>query len=146
MPDERPDAADGLPIDAEAESSRVASATAARAAEPDGSAPDDGRDADGAEPVSALDSERLEVSTTGEDGAPDTDIDAIERLTDALGALDERLAESQRLLAHQTELADRLHAENQRLRAGELRAAQLPLVRDLMRMHDDIGRLVAAST
>lgn len=62
-------------------------------------------------------------------------------LLEALGRLDDRLAESQRLLDRQNGLIDRLHAENQGLRAGELRSAQLPLVRDLLRLHDDLGRM-----
>ena len=75
----------------------------------------------------------------------------LDALATALASLDDRLAElagvegrfaeSQRLLVRQSELADKLHAENQRLRAGELRGAMLPLVRDLLRLHDDIGRI-----
>jgi molecular chaperone GrpE len=64
-------------------------------------------------------------------------------LAGVLASIEERLGESQRLLARQSDLADKLHAENQRLRAGELRAATLPLVRDLLRLHDDIGKLTA---
>jgi molecular chaperone GrpE (heat shock protein) len=60
-----------------------------------------------------------------------------------LEGLDSRLAEAQRLLGRQTELTERLHAENQVLRAGELRNAQLPLVRDLMRLCDDLERMRA---
>lgn len=63
----------------------------------------------------------------------------------ALAGLDARLEESQRLLARKSDLVDRLHSENQDLRAGELRSAQLPLVRDLLRMHDDLGRMREAS-
>lgn len=59
----------------------------------------------------------------------------------AVASLDARLEESQRLLARQSDLVDRLHAENRELRAGELRNAQLPLVRDLVRLHDDVGRM-----
>lgn len=62
-------------------------------------------------------------------------------LLEALARIDRRLGESQRLLERQQGLADRLHAENQDLRAGELRSAQLPLVRDLLRLHDDAGRM-----
>lgn len=62
-------------------------------------------------------------------------------LAAALASLDGRVAESQRLLGRQSDLVDRLHAENQALRAGELRSAQTPLVRDLLRLHDDIGRM-----
>lgn len=67
---------------------------------------------------------------------------AWEDIATALGDLGARIEESQGLLARQVELADRLHAENQRLRSGELRAALSPLVRDLLRLHDDIGRLL----
>ncbi len=63
----------------------------------------------------------------------------------SLERLDSRLEESQRLLSRQSDLVDRLHAENLELRAGELRSAQLPLIRDLLRMHDDVGRMRAAA-
>jgi molecular chaperone GrpE (heat shock protein) len=62
-------------------------------------------------------------------------------LLEVLTSIDKRLGESLRLLEHQHALADRLHAENQTLRAGELRSAQLPLVRDLLRLYDDVGRM-----
>ncbi len=77
-----------------------------------------------------------EAEAPVEDDAPSLDV-----LATTLAGLGDRLAESQRLLVRQGELADKLHAENQRLRAGELRAAMLPLVRDLLRLHDDIGRI-----
>lgn len=70
-------------------------------------------------------------------------IPEIAHLSGVLTNIEERLGESQRLLARQSDLADKLHAENQRLRAGELRTATLPLVRDLLRLHDDIGKLAA---
>jgi molecular chaperone GrpE (heat shock protein) len=73
--------------------------------------------------------------------APAPENAALEGLATAVSSLDERLGEAQRLLTHQTELAAKLHADNQRLRTGELRAALLPLVRDLLRLHDDIGRI-----
>lgn len=75
--------------------------------------------------------------------------DGVARALDDLGAtltnLDTRLEEAQRLHARQSDLVDRLHGENQGLRAGELRTAQLPLVRDLFRLHDDLERLRAAN-
>jgi molecular chaperone GrpE (heat shock protein) len=61
-----------------------------------------------------------------------------------LDRLDSRLAEAQRLLARQAGLTERLHAENQVLRAGELRSAQAPLIRDLIRLSDDMERMRAA--
>ncbi len=78
-------------------------------------------------------------------GAPPEDVEGVAdsggEIAAALASLEERLAESQRLLDHRLGIVDRLHAENQELRAGELRNAQLPLVRDLLRLHDDVGRL-----
>jgi molecular chaperone GrpE len=62
-------------------------------------------------------------------------------LLEALSRIHKQLGESQRLLDRQQVLADRLHAENQTLRAGELRSAQLPLVRDVLRLYDDVGRM-----
>jgi molecular chaperone GrpE len=62
-----------------------------------------------------------------------------------LDRLDSRLAEAQRLLARQTDLTEKLHAENQELRAGELRNAQLPLVRGLIRLADDLERMRGAA-
>lgn len=73
--------------------------------------------------------------------------DGPEEETEAiLDRLDLRLAESQRLLARQTELTQKLHAENQSLRAGELRSAQMPLVRDLLRLSDDLERMLGVAT
>jgi len=89
----------------------------ARSAEPDGS------------PAAAVEADgELEPSS-----AEGTD--------SVLGRLDARLAEAQRLLSRQTELTERLHAENQSLRAGEVRSAQMPLVRDLIRLSDDLERM-----
>jgi molecular chaperone GrpE (heat shock protein) len=81
--------------------------------------------------------EELESQGDGESG--DAELPA------TLERLDSRLEESQRLLARQSDLVDRLHAENLELRAGELRSAQLPLVRDLLRLHDDVGRMREAA-
>lgn len=60
-----------------------------------------------------------------------------------LARFDLRLEEAQRLLGRQTDLVEKLHLENQGLREGEVRTAQLPLVRDLLRLHDDLARMRA---
>src|SRR5262245_6074874 len=52
----------------------------------------------------------------------------------ALRALTDKLAEHQRLIDRQAEVASNLHAENQRLRAGELRQAQTALVTSILRV------------
>lgn len=77
--------------------------------------------------------------------ASEADAPARDGLEDAVTGLNERLEESQRLLSRQSDLVDRLHAENRELRAGELRNAQLPLIRDLVRLHDDVGRMREAA-
>jgi molecular chaperone GrpE (heat shock protein) len=89
-----------------------------------------------------------EVEAHDDHGAPSElfEQSAWESVATSLANLVERLDESQRLLARQVDHVDHLHAENQRLRAGELRAAISPLVRDLLRLHDDVGRLAEAST
>ena len=69
-----------------------------------------------------------------------------EETESVLDRLDTRLEEAQRLLARQTDLTQKLHAENQGLRAGELRSAQMPLVRDLIRLSDDLERMRAVAT
>lgn len=69
------------------------------------------------------------------DGEPDRVVAVLERL-------DDRLEESQRLLARQADIATALHAENQRLKAGELLRAQLPLVRDVVKLHDLVGQML----
>jgi molecular chaperone GrpE (heat shock protein) len=84
--------------------------------------------------------EEAEELESREQGEP-----ADAELPAALERLDSRLEEAQRLLARQSDLVDRLHAENLELRAGELRSAQLPLVRDLLRLHDDLGRMREAA-
>lgn len=70
--------------------------------------------------------------------------DPADRTIAVLERLEDRLEESQRLLARQSEIASLLHAENQRLKAGELRRALLPLVRDILRVHDDLKQIVKA--
>jgi molecular chaperone GrpE (heat shock protein) len=59
-----------------------------------------------------------------------------------LARFEDRLAESQRLLGRQTEIAASLHEENQRLKVGELRRALAPLVRDVLRVQDDVTAML----
>ena len=84
-----------------------------------------------------------EVEAASEE-APVGEEDADGELRLALQRLDSRLEESHRLLGRQSDLVDKLHTENQNLRAGEIRSAQMPLVRDLLRLHDDVGRMRTA--
>lgn len=45
----------------------------------------------------------------------------------------------------QSEMADELHAENARLRQGEIREATAPIIRGLSRLSDDMARLRLAA-
>lgn len=88
----------------------------------------------------------LEAEPAAVESQPLADpIDPPDPVFAVLERLEDRLEESQRLLARQTEIAAALHAENQRLKAGELRRAQLPLVRDLIRVHDVLGQILDAA-
>lgn len=109
---------------------------------------------DGAKRASRAETDEAHVETdegaapavTDADGLDDAPASGDDAVAAAVAGLDARLEESQRLQSRQSDLIDRLHAENQQLKAGELRAAQLPLVRDLLRLHDDLARMrVAAS-
>ncbi|WP_235433280.1 nucleotide exchange factor GrpE [Protofrankia coriariae] len=60
-----------------------------------------------------------------------------------LDDLARRVEELARLRRHDADLVDRLHAENTRLRAGELTEAMSPLLRGLMRLHDQMTSLGA---
>lgn len=63
-------------------------------------------------------------------------------VADALLRIEAQLAENHRLLDRQTEIAGKLHAENQALRNGELRKAQQSLVISVLRVFDDVTGMV----
>src|SRR5947209_3702734 len=54
------------------------------------------------------------------------------------------LEESTRISTERERVIDRLYEENQRLRAGELQQAVMPILRDLMRLFDDLQKTAAA--
>jgi hypothetical protein len=66
---------------------------------------------------------------------------AAERQAAAITALGAQLAELLRLRARDVDLADRLYAENTRLRTGEFAAAVAPLLTGLLRLHDQMASL-----
>lgn len=70
---------------------------------------------------------------------------SVARLDARLETVETRVAELARLGGRDRDLVDRLHADNQTLRAGELDQAQAPLLRDLIRLHDDLERLGSAA-
>jgi molecular chaperone GrpE (heat shock protein) len=107
--------------------------------EPEPAAADAASDVDaGQSPAAEPQPEPEPEPATEVAGEPDPIVAAIEHL-------DDRLEESQRLLARQTEIATSLHAENQRLKAGELARAQLPLVRDVIRVQDLLMQMLDAT-
>lgn len=59
----------------------------------------------------------------------------------ALAASQRRADELATVARKQTEMADELHADNRRLRSGEISEAVAPLVRGLARLADDLSRM-----
>jgi molecular chaperone GrpE len=123
-----------------ADAERIASESTEQAGPP--------RDGSGESAVTTAERTVHEVDASDGHSAPPGFVEpsAWESMATSLADLAARLEESQRLLGRQVDHVDHLHAENQRLRAGELRTAISPLVRDLLRLHDDVGRLAEAST
>ncbi|OHV37525.1 MULTISPECIES: hypothetical protein [Pseudofrankia] len=76
-------------------------------------------------------------------GPPTPPGGAVGDLAGQLAALARRVDELARLRRHDVELVDRLHEENTRLRQGELTEAMAPLLRGLIRLHDQMSSLGA---
>lgn len=62
------------------------------------------------------------------------------QLADVLQGLTRELALANTLSRERERLIDRLHEENQTLRAGEFQQRLQPVWRDLIRLHDDLSR------
>lgn len=67
-----------------------------------------------------------------------------ERLATCVRELTEQVEEANRLGQDRERVVDRLHQENQQLRVGELQQALTPVLRDLIRLFDDLQRTAAA--
>jgi molecular chaperone GrpE len=79
----------------------------------------------------------------GSSESDDTDeTSVLAELVGRLGKLEEQLAEFHRRSAHRESVIDRLHEENQRLRSGMERIILEPVITDLIRLHDQLGREV----
>lgn len=65
-----------------------------------------------------------------------------ETLAQQLSVLTEHLVETNSISQQREQVLDRLHQENQKLRTGELQQAMSPLIRDLIRLYDDLGLTV----
>jgi molecular chaperone GrpE (heat shock protein) len=104
--------------------------------------------ADQVEPAETVEgTDQVEPAETVEGTAQVGTVDAIElkEILAAVERLDARLAERDRLAARDRDHIDQLHAENQRLRAGEIFQAIAPVARDLVRLRDQALQLDAAS-
>ena len=62
----------------------------------------------------------------------------LNELNERMNTLTERLEEANRLSMDRERIIDSLHQENQALRQGELQQALLPLLRDSIRLFDDL--------
>lgn len=62
----------------------------------------------------------------------------LNELNEKIGILTERLEEGNRLSMDRERIIDNLHQENQSLRQGELQQALLPVLRDSIRLFDDL--------
>jgi len=85
--------------------------------------------------------EQLHVEPEAESGLPVSTLDGA-GLTGSLDEIAGQLAEFHRRSAHRELVIDRLHEENARLLGGLSKAILEPVVADLIRLHDDVGREV----
>lgn len=72
---------------------------------------------------------------------PAAPVDQLDSVLISLERLHLRLDELSRLSERQMGHIDQLHAENQQLRAGELRQAMSPMLRSLVRHHDNVAKM-----
>ncbi len=94
--------------------------------------------------AAAMDGTSADAAKTRELAASEENADADSPVAASLSRIELRLDELTRLSARQADHVGSLHSENQRLRGGELNAALLPLMRDVIRAHDDVVRLASS--
>src|SRR5207245_1888097 len=82
----------------------------------------------------------LEPAARAESDTHPVEPGPLQQLLERLTAVEDQLGEFHRRSAHREAVIDRLHAENQELRAGLWRAILEPAVADLIRLHDGLGR------
>ncbi|MGC5031778.1 nucleotide exchange factor GrpE [Micromonospora sp. DT229] len=93
----------------------------------------------GPEPVDT-DSATVDAAATGSDGL----LQRLDRLDLGVQELRRELAAAHERAAAQERIIDRLHEDNQRLRAGERQLVLRPLLTDLYRLHADLLRQAAS--
>jgi molecular chaperone GrpE (heat shock protein) len=101
------------------------------------------------EPLAADHDEPVDAPVPDQGPAPEepdaeTPAESAEVLA-ALSRIEAQLGESQRLIDRQAEISAKLHAENQVLRAGELRKAQTAIVLSVLRVLDDVNQMAATA-
>jgi molecular chaperone GrpE (heat shock protein) len=67
----------------------------------------------------------------------------IEQLGQRIDELQKTVSQSAALQEHQASMVQKLHAENQTLRQGELTQALKPIILDIARLHDDVERVIS---
>ena len=66
-------------------------------------------------------------------------------LTQRLDELQKALVQTTALQEHHAAMVQKLHAENQSLRQGELTQAMKPFILDVARLHDDVERVIQSA-
>lgn len=85
------------------------------------------------------------VEEEGAEEQFDAVAERLDRLEAQIAGVTRRMDELVRLGDRREDLVDRLHADNQRLRVGELAQAQAPVVRELIRTFDLVVKLAGDS-
>lgn len=144
--------ATGLPdetLTAEAEAEALAGAAPARGVDLDAVAAEiAGARADIAEVRAGVESMLPDLAAAAREEVVTTAMAAMAR-EETVAAGNARILRSLDEMVRLTRRADEhvaeLHAENQRLRAGELASVTRPMIQDVVRLHDEVAQLASAS-
>lgn len=95
--------------------------------------------------VPDLTSDEQAIPTDAAPAAATAHVDSaqLQEFTETLNDVRRRVGELARLGERNADHVAALHTENQRLRNGDLRAALNPMVRDIIRVYDDVIRLAS---
>jgi molecular chaperone GrpE (heat shock protein) len=91
------------------------------------------------ESSSQVDVQSVEAEENTSPGAQPEQVEAGSQVTALLASLSDQLKETNRISRERETVIDKLHQENQRLKQGELQQALLPILRDLIRLYDDLN-------
>ena len=79
-----------------------------------------------------------------EEKLPEAARHELQRVSERVEEMMRQMAEANRIGQDRERIIDRLHDENQKLRAGELQQMLSPILRDLIRLFDDLQRTAQA--